>query len=122
MDQDNEQEIPEDEELEDSEEAYYYPEPVFRGKAVFCCQRCHLNWQAEKEARRSRLAAAKELLLKRYPQAQALEVHGGGTGYQVYASFKFGGTRRADWNSDEPETVSILQVDKEAFRQWRGQS
>jgi hypothetical protein len=48
VDSENEQEEPEG---MDTEDGYYYPEPVFNGRQVFCCQQCADDWKAKKAKR-----------------------------------------------------------------------
>jgi hypothetical protein len=110
--------VDEDNEQEDEEDNEYYPEPVFEGQKVFCCQRCRDEWHKDRATEKQRKEEAIALLSSLFPKAQNIKVHGGKPGFDVYATFKFGDNKEAHWKSSNPDVVTIGQIDKQEWDEW----
>lgn len=108
--------IDSDNEQEDEQGNYYYPEPVFEGEYAYCCQDCYDIWIQKKKTYKKRKAETISLLTQRYPFARGINVYGGWTeSEEVYAFFTYGNNRRAEWRSSDPDHVSIRGCDKEEW-------
>jgi hypothetical protein len=113
--------VDEENEQEDEEGNEYYPEPVFEGQKVFCCQQCRDTWHRDRATEKQRKEEAIALLSKRYPKAQNIKAHGGSPGDDAYASFRFGNNKRAKWKSSDPDVVTIRKIDKAEWDEWKWQ-
>ena len=107
----------EDEDGDDYCEPY---SPVFYGQASYCCQLCRDRWLEDREKRKQAQEQVRVALMAKFPNAIDLVINGGLDGELVYANFKFGGKRRAYWRSDKPDSLSISQIDMEAWEKFTG--
>ena len=106
VDEDNEQEHP-----ETGEE--YYPDPVFDGRLVFCCQGCADTYRNNRDRHQDRKAKAQEFIMARFPDAQTLKLCGSPGNYPLYATFRLPGLRYpVNWN-DRDDGFSINGADKD---------
>ena len=116
VDQENEQEVPEDVE---SEEEYYYPDPVFESDKVYCSSKCYTDHLESWKIIRKHRKAATEYVLLHYPLLTDLHVYGGGHGYKTYVDFDFGGTYAMNVvfnvEAGKPEQLSVRVQDSEAW-------
>lgn len=116
VDEENEQELPD---YIETEENYFYPDPVFEKSEVYCstdCYLAHLNrWRTIRKHRKT----ARDYVLLHYPLLTDLHVYGGGKGYKTYVDFDFGGTYAMnvvfDVEAGKPEQLSVRVQDSQVW-------
>lgn len=105
---------------EDWEDDEYPVQPLAVGHRVYCCPQCRDADDREIAEANKRVEEVRSYLLEKHPGAENLHVTGGFKGYPVYASFRFGGVRRAEWRSDVPGSVEIDRRDVDAWDRFAG--
>lgn len=116
VDEENEQEMPLDIE---SEEDYYYPDPISEGSEVYCSTDCYINYLESWRTIRKHRKAAREYVLLHYPLLTDMHVYGGGRDYKVFVDFDFGGKHAMnvvfDAEAGKLEQFSVRIQDLEAW-------
>lgn len=103
---------------EELEEGEYPVRPLAVGHRVYCRPQCRDADDREMTEASRRVEEVRSYLLGKYPNAENLHVTGGFKGHPVYASFRFGGMKRAEWRSDIPGSVRVALCDRDAWNRF----